>query len=290
MWPLITYNEWNNLVIHFTYRLKVALITELYVTSLLAFKVWELILLWFILTRLFFWGGGTETKWSSCTVISSICCAVRAPSSGVQSSGTTTNSVEWILLSSFRIRDFQAASSEGFHFYSIPNLQRFVWWCYVTSCGVTFSDDVNRSSAVDLKFNFLVTNHHLCVYFSCIAGCLFNCMNREARLPAAVRENEPALIPPKERLDAGDFLCWLNQSCDRLQIFVTEIITSKQKVLPWSIAWRSDFDSAEALGEILKSEGTQRFVRLFVTNSSFNDCCRRDFASSRIFSRFFRSR
>ena len=43
----------------------------------------------------FVWGGGTETKWSSSTVISSICCAVRAPSSGVTSSGTTTNSIEY---------------------------------------------------------------------------------------------------------------------------------------------------------------------------------------------------
>ena len=32
--------------------------------------------------------------------------------------------------------------------------------------------------------------------------------NTEARLPAAVRENEPAVTPPKERLDACDFLCW----------------------------------------------------------------------------------
>ena len=33
----------------------------------------------------FFWRGGTETKWSSCTVISSICCAVRAPIIAVSS-------------------------------------------------------------------------------------------------------------------------------------------------------------------------------------------------------------
>ena len=58
----------------------------------------------------------------------------------------------------------------------------------------------------------------------------------------------------------------------------------------WPIAWRSDFDGPETLGEILESEGTQRFVRLFVVNFSFNDCCWRDFASSRIFSRRFRSR
>ena len=75
----------------------------------------------------------------------------------------------------------------------------------------------------------------------------------------------------------------------RLAKIVAEIITSKQKVLPVlprSIAWRSDFDDAETPGEILESEGTQRFVRLFVVN----DCGWRDFASSRIFSRRFRSR
>ena len=99
---------------------------------------------------------------------------------------------------------------------------------------------------------------------------------------------------PKERLDACDFLCWfkpimLPPADFRLAKIVAEIITSKQKVLPvlpWSIAWRSDFDGAETLGEILESEGTQRFVRLFVVN----DCGWRDFASSRIFSRRFRSR
>ena len=51
-------------------------------------------------------------------------------------------------------------------------------WCYVTSRGVTFSDDVYQSSAVDLRFNFLLIDHHLCVYFSWIAGCLFSCMDR----------------------------------------------------------------------------------------------------------------
>ena len=66
---------------------------------------------------------------------------------------------------------------------------------------------------------------------------------------------------------------------------VAEIITSKQKVLRWSIGWRSDFDGAETLGDILESEGTQRFLRLFVVKFSFNDCCWRDFASSSIFSR-----
>ena len=60
----------------------------------------------------------------------------------------------------------------------------------------------------------------------------------------------------------------------RLAKIVAEIITSKQKVLPVlprSIAWRSDFDDAETPGEILESEGTQRFVRLFVVNFSLND-------------------
>ena len=59
----------------------------------------------------------------------------------------------------------------------------------------------------------------------------------------------------------------LSQSCYRLQIFVWQRL-SKQKVL---------LDGAETLGEILDPEGTQRFVRLFVVNSSFNDCCWRDF-------------
>ena len=91
--------------------------------------------------------------------------------------------------------------------------------------------------------------------------------------------------PPKELLDACNFLCWfkpimLPPPDFRLAEIVAEIITSKQKVLPWSIAWRSDFDGVETLGEILESEGTQRFVRLFVVN----DCGWRDFASSRIFS------
>ena len=97
--------------------------------------------------------------------------------------------------------------------------------------------------------------------------------------------------PPKERLNACYFLCWfkpimLPPADSRLAKIVTEIITSKQKVLPWSIAWGSDFDGAETLGEIVESEGTQRFVRLFVVN----DCVWRDFASSRIFSRRFKSR
>ena len=38
----------------------------------------------------------------------------------------------------------------------------------------------------------------------------------------------------------------------RLAKIVAEIITSKQNVLPWSIAWRSDFDGVETLGEILE--------------------------------------
>ena len=97
--------------------------------------------------------------------------------------------------------------------------------------------------------------------------------------------------PSKERLAACDFLFWfkpilLPPADFRLAKIVAEIITSKQKILPWSIAWGSDFDGAETLGEILESEGTQRFVRLFVVN----DCGWRDFASSRIFSRRFRSR
>ena len=108
-------------------------------------------------------------------------------------------------------------------------------------------------------------------------------------------KTSPHSSPLKERLDVFDFLCWfkpimLPPADFRLAKIVAEIITSKQKVLPWSIAWRSYFDGAETLGEIQGSEGTQRFVRLFVVNSSFNDCCWRDFASSRIFSRRFRSR
>ena len=80
--------------------------------------------------------------------------------------------------------------------------------------------------------------------------------------------------PPKERLDACNFLCWLKPimlppADFRLAKIVAEIIKSKQKVLPWSIAWRSDFDGPETLGKILESEGTQRFVRLFVVNFSF---------------------
>ena len=60
--------------------------------------------------------------------------------------------------------------------------------------------------------------------------------------------------PRKERLDACDFLCWfkpimLPPADFRLAKIVAEIITSKQKVLPsllpWSIAWRGDFDGAE---------------------------------------------
>ena len=60
--------------------------------------------------------------------------------------------------------------------------------------------------------------------------------------------------PPKERLDVCDFLCWfklimLPPADFRLAKIVAEIITSKQKVLPsllpWSIAWRGDFDGAE---------------------------------------------
>ena len=60
--------------------------------------------------------------------------------------------------------------------------------------------------------------------------------------------------PPKERLDACDFVCWfkpimLPPADFCLAKIVAEIITSKQKVLPsllpWSIAWRGDFDGAE---------------------------------------------
>ena len=57
----------------------------------------------------------------------------------------------------------------------------------------------------------------------------------------------------------------------RLAKIVAEIITSKQRVFPLSITWRSDFDGLEKLGEILESEGTQRFVRLFVVNFAFID-------------------
>ena len=63
-------------------------------------------------------------------------------------------------------------------------------------------------------------------------------------------------------------------------------ISAVSRVRSWSIAWRGDFDGVETPGEILESEGTQRFVRLFVVN----DCGWRDFASSRTFSRRFRSR
>ena len=63
--------------------------------------------------------------------------------------------------------------------------------------------------------------------------------------------------PPKKWLDACDFLCWfkplmLPPADFRLAKIVVEIITSKQKVLPWFIAWWSDFDGAETLGEILE--------------------------------------
>ena len=96
---------------------------------------------------------------------------------------------------------------------------------------------------------------------------------------------------PKERLDACDFLCWFKPIMSPPADFrLAKWLSQKQKVLPWSISWRGDFDGPETLGEILESEGTQRFVRLFVVNFSFNDCCWRDFASSRIFSRRFRSR
>ena len=65
-----------------------------------------------------------------------------APSSGDKSSGKATNSIEYF---------------------------------------VTFKRVVPRGFiSVDLKFNFLNIDHHLCVYFSCIAGyfLLFNCMDR----------------------------------------------------------------------------------------------------------------
>ena len=67
--------------------------------------------------------------------------------------------------------------------------------------------------------------------------------------------------PPKERPDACDFLCWfkpimLPPADFRLAKIVAEIITTTQKVLPWSITCRSDFDIPETLGEILELEET----------------------------------
>ena len=63
--------------------------------------------------------------------------------------------------------------------------------------------------------------------------------------------------PPKARLNACDFLClfkpiMLPPADFCLAKIVAEIITSKQKFLPWSIAWGSDFDGAETLSEIPK--------------------------------------
>ena len=123
------------------------------------------------------------------------------------------------------------------------------------------------------------------------AGCYRQGLGKIGSITSRCSGKLARTHPPKERLDACDFLCWfkpimLPPADFRLAKIVAEIITSKQKVLPWSIAWGSDFDGAETLGEILESEGTQRFVRLFVVN----DCGWRDFASSRIFSRRFRSR
>ena len=141
----------------------------------------------------FFCGGGTETKWSSCTVISFIYCAVRAPSSSVKSSGTTANSIE----SFFPVLEFvtfKRVIPRGFipvPFHIFRVLFDGVTWLLVV-WHLVFSDDVYRSSAVDLQFNFLVIDHHLCVYFSCIAGCLFNCMGR--RTKNVCRWHQPYVI------------------------------------------------------------------------------------------------
>ena len=75
--------------------------------------------------------------------------------------------------------------------------------------------------------------------------------------------------PPKGRLDTCNFLCWfkpimLPHADFRLAKIVAEIITTKQKVLPWSITWRSDFDVLETLGEILESEGTNVLFDCFL--------------------------
>ena len=95
----------------------------------------------------------------------------------------------------------------------------------------------------------------------------------------------PHSFPRKSGWTSAISFVGLSQSCYRPQIFVWQRLSQKL-----THRNRKSF-LEETLGEILElSEGTQRFVRLFVVNFSFNDCCWRDFASSSIFSRRFRSR
>ena len=87
--------------------------------------------------------------------------------------------------------------------------------------------------------------------------------------------------PPKERLVSCDFLCWfkpimLLPAEFRLAKIVAEIITTKQKVLPWSIACRSDYDGAETLGEILEFWRYTTFCSIVCCAFSFDDCGWRD--------------
>ena len=79
----------------------------------------------------FLGGGGTETKSSSCTVISSICCAVRVPINGVKLSETTTNffpvlaleTFKWVVPRGFISFPFRSSSS-GF---CLMVLRDFLW-------------------------------------------------------------------------------------------------------------------------------------------------------------------
>lgn len=110
-------------------------------------------------------GGGTVTKLFWCTVISSICCAIRAPIRGVrQQIQWRTSFVSWDSWLSGRW--FREASNP-FHSTSLG----FFWRCYVTSGGVASVNDVYWCSKVDLEL-YLVFVHN-----RCLIGCFFDRVN-----------------------------------------------------------------------------------------------------------------
>ena len=116
---------------------------------------------------------------------------------------------------------------------------------------------------------------------------------RETTNQSLFRKMSPHSSPWKSGWTGVISFVGLSQSRYRLQIFVWQRLLQKLS----HQNKKSFLDSshgiailtARSLDEILESKGTQRFVWLFLVNSSFNDCCWRDFASSRIFSRRFRS-
>ena len=124
----------------------------------------------------------------------------------------------------------------------------------------------------------------------------FNFTSNIASISSRCSGKRARTHPPKERLDACYFLCWFKpillppadfifvcKDCHRNYHIKTE---SPALIHHMARRFRQRGDT----GRTSRVRRNTRFVRLFVVNFSFNDCGWRDLASSRIFSRRFRSR